>query len=217
MRRATTPERARLVTALRASERFGRETRPPTSERKMQPHSSARPARKGTRPPYCSSTASARQDAIVVNDEKICRTGLKSAEGLALLRSGKPANSGTRGNARKLANGSAPGRALDETKSHQVAAKLATKSEASSLCDRASRGLCVCCGFRTEIASVIAWTAAMTGQMRKTYDAGVIEVAKYELNWALDVAPKFLVSTEASVAIGMFADGMPMVAETRPK
>ena len=69
------------------------------------------------------------------------------------------------------------------------------------------------------MARVIAWTAAMTGQMRKTYEAGVIEVAKYELNWALEVVPKFLVMTEASVAIpaGMPADGMAIDIETRPK
>ena len=76
-------------------------------------------------------------------------------------------------------------------------------------------------GLRMEMARVMAWTAAMTGQMRKTYDAGVIEVAKYELNWALDVVPKFLVMTEVSVAIpipaGVPADGMAMDIETRPK
>ena len=34
-----------------------------------------RPAKKPIRPPYCSSTATARHEAIAVNDEKIWKTG----------------------------------------------------------------------------------------------------------------------------------------------
>lgn len=74
-RRATTPESARKVTARRASERLGSEMSPPSSERKTHAHSSFRPAKKGTRPPYCSSTAKARHDATVVKEEKIWKTG----------------------------------------------------------------------------------------------------------------------------------------------
>jgi hypothetical protein len=71
-------------------------------------------------------------------------------------------------------------------------------------------------GLRMETASVMACVAAMNGQMRKTYDAGVTSVEKYCANAALVVGPTRRVMTEVRVAaIGIF--GSCMVDETRPK
>ena len=80
------PESARRLTLFLARQRLGSDTTADVSERKTSAQSSPLPPKKGTRPPYCSSTANARNEASVVKLEKTSKTSLYLSVGGAAER-----------------------------------------------------------------------------------------------------------------------------------
>jgi len=142
------------------------------------------------------------------------------------VRSGRPAKSGTRGNASSEPSGNLRATALLAMMSQVAANELARKREVSSVwaiggpatrLRRRGRLRKLRPGRRMEQPSVPSWSAAIKGQMRKTKDAGVTSVGKTALKAALDVGPTLAVMA-AMRALPKGGIGIVIiVVEMRPK